>query len=243
MVVNPPLGRGRERGSNGIQPGPVYGMLTDQQSRLYEIIVRAHGRDGVVPSYEGLANELGLRSKSTVSVLVAALEEKGYLRRLPGRARAIEPVSRLERARAAAASVPARRAAEARGTLSIPVCGRIAAGVPTEAVADSGAHVEIPASMVGTGEHFALEVSGLSMVGAGIMDGDLAILRRQDRAADGEIVVALVDGEETTLKRIRSVGRGMFALEAENPDFPTRTFPSGRVAVQGKLVGVIRRYH
>ncbi len=227
-------------------------MLTTKQNELYRLIVRHHEESGVVPSYEGMAEELGMKSKSAINRLVVSLEEKGFIKRMPNRARAIEPLHRRaadldEVETCDDEELPVRDrspvVAVHPGMVSLPVMGRIAAGVPTEAVEGLDRNVEVPLSMLGPGDHFALDVSGLSMIGAGIMDGDLAIVRRQSHAADGDIVVALVDGEEATLKRFRPAGRGEIALQAENPDFPTRVFARGRVAIQGKLVTVVRQYH
>ncbi len=228
-------------------------MLTQKQNELYELIVSCHGRDGIVPSYDEMAVALGMTSKSGICRLIQALEEKGHVRRLPNRARAIEPIprptneDRLAKARAALAVATggksSSRADHAPSVLSLPVVGRIAAGAPIEAVETVARQVDVPASMLGTGNHFALDVSGLSMRDAGINDGDLAIVRKQDHARDGDIVVALVDGSEATLKTLRILKGGKVALQAENPDFPTRTFDRGRVAIQGKLVNIVRSYH
>ncbi len=216
---------------------------------------------GVPPSFDEMKDALDLRSKSGIHRLITALEERGFIRRLPHRARALEIVRLPE-------SVPGRLGAAAtrsrgfspsviEGSLgrlresdsgdsaqqpvSVPVMGRIAAGVPIEAIQTRSHTIEVPPELVSSGEHFALEVKGDSMIEAGILDGDTVILRRCDTAETGDIVVALVDEEEATLKRLRRRGDSI-ALEAANPSYETRIFGPDRVKVQGRLVGLIRRY-
>jgi len=222
---------------------------------------------GVPPSFDEMKDALDLRSKSGIHRLITALEERGFIRRLPNRARALEvvklPESMARSGRgAASASTPsnvvslteqsavsslaARRrvapaANDADAGISIPVMGRIAAGVPISAIQNNTHSLMLPPDMIGPGEHYALEVSGDSMVEAGILDGDTVVIRRVDTATPGDIVVALVDDEEATLKRFRRKGTAI-ALEAANPAYETRIFNSDRVQVQGRLVGLIRRY-
>ena len=238
-------------------------MLTRKQHDLLTFI---HGRleeTGVPPSFDEMKDALDLRSKSGIHRLISALEERGFIRRLPNRARALEilkvPDSIAQAAGAervpnvppphqlAVASlpkrVPARSVPQAAndGMVSIPMMGRIAAGVPIAAIQTNSYSVSLPPDMIGAGEHFALEVRGDSMIEAGILDGDTVVIRRSDTATPGEIVVALVDDEEATLKRFRRRG-DTISLEAANPAYETRTFLSDRVKVQGRLVGLVRKY-
>jgi repressor LexA len=192
----------------------------------------------VPPSFDEMRDALGLASKSGVHRLVSGLEERGYIRRLANRARAIEilkPVS------AAAGGVVTRAVETASNLVSLPLLGRIAAGTPIEALSDPTNHLEIPASMVGSGEHFALEIVGDSMVGAGILDGDTVVIQRAETARHGEIVVALINQQEATLKTLLKEP-GRVGLEAANPRYETRYFSTGEVEVQGKLAGLIRNY-
>ena len=233
-------------------------MLTPKQHELLRFIHDRLKEDGVPPSFDEMKDALALKSKSGIHRLVMALEERGFIRRLPNRARAIE-VARLpdsmatatprargftpnvvEGGRARAAPRPAA-GGDAR-TVSIPVMGRIAAGTPISAIQASSHAIGLPADMLTGGEHFALEVRGDSMVEAGILDGDTVVIRRQDTAETGDIVVALiVDDEEATLKRLRKRG-GSIALEAANPAYETRVFGPDRVQIQGRLVNLVRRY-
>lgn len=223
-------------------------MLTRKQYELLRFIAERLGEDGVSPSFDEMKDALGLKSKSGIHRLIGALEERGFLRRLPHRARALEilrmPEAHERKASAANAIKKApipMRAAPANDVVSVPLFGRIAAGTPIEALRDPGSFVEAPAAMLGSGEHYALSISGDSMVGAGILDGDTVLIRRSETANDGDIVVALVDDAEATLKTLRRIG-GKVALEAANPAFETRLLPPGRVKVQGRLVGLLRKY-
>lgn len=242
-------------------------MLTRKQHDLLMFIHERLQSAGVPPSFDEMKDALDLRSKSGIHRLITALEERGFIRRLPNRARALEvvklPESMARSGRgAASASTPsnvvslteqsavsslaARRrvapaANDADAGISIPVMGRIAAGVPISAIQNNTHSLMLPPDMIGPGEHYALEVSGDSMVEAGILDGDTVVIRRVDTATPGDIVVALVDDEEATLKRFRRKGTAI-ALEAANPAYETRIFNSDRVQVQGRLVGLIRRY-
>jgi len=189
---------------------------------------------------------LDLASKSGIHRLITALEERGFLRRLPHRARALE-VLKLPDSAAPAAPPKGRNAfrpsvvGESRAGAGIPILGQIAAGVPIEAIQNEVGRVSAPEDLLSAGEHFALEVKGDSMIGAGILDGDVVMIKRTDTADSGDIVVALVDNEEATLKRLRKRGNSI-ALEAANPAYETRIFGPDRVRIQGKLVAMVRRY-
>jgi repressor LexA len=229
-------------------------MLTKKQHELLMFIHERIKETGVSPSFDEMKEALGLASKSGIHRLITALEERGFLRRLPHRARALE-VTKLP-SQATAAAPPKGRApfkpqlveagADAPGaandTRDLPILGRIAAGTPIEAIQQERDRLPVPESLLGAGEHFVLEIQGDSMINAGILDGDFVVIRRTDSASSGEIVVALVNGEEATLKRLRKKGASI-ALEAANPAYETRIFGPDQVAVQGKLVGLIRRYH
>ncbi|KAJ54519.1 LexA family transcriptional regulator [Actibacterium mucosum KCTC 23349] len=229
-------------------------MLTRKQLELLEFIHKRVQRDGVPPSFDEMKEALDLRSKSGIHRLITALEERGFIRRLAHRARAIEIVKLPDsmdqsgftpRVIEGDAPPPAPRAAmpvEAVHALELPVMGRIAAGTPIEAISEVSHTVAVPGSMIaGSGHHYALEVKGDSMIEAGINNGDVVVIREQGTAENGEIVVALVEGHEATLKRFRKKG-DMIALEAANPAYETRVFPKGQVKVQGRLVGLIRSY-
>ncbi len=231
-------------------------MLTRKQHELLMFIHERIKETGVSPSFDEMKEALDLASKSGIHRLITALEERGFLRRLAHRARALEVVKLPQQATTAAppqgrqafrpqlvegdkaGSAPAV-AAEAR---ELPVLGRIAAGTPIEAIQHERDRMVVPESMLGAGEHYVLEVQGDSMINAGIYDGDFVVIRRGSTANSGEIVVALVMGEEATLKRLRKKGASI-ALEAANPSYETRIFGPDQVQVQGKLVGLIRRYH
>jgi repressor LexA len=235
-------------------------MLTRKQYDLLRYIHERLKETGVPPSFEEMKDALGLQSKSGVHRLIMALEERGFIRRLPNRARAIEVV-RLPEAAAPPVTRPTGRFTpsviegnlgrrrppadepgdDSARMVSIPVMGRIAAGVPIEAIQTKSDTISVSPDMLSNGEHFALEVRGDSMIEAGILDGDLVLIRRQESADTGDIVVALVDHEEATLKRLRKRGASI-ALEAANPAYETRIFGPDRVAIQGRLVGLIRRY-
>lgn len=226
-------------------------MLTAKQLELLRFIGKRLERDGVPPSFDEMKEALGLASKSGIHRLITALEERGYIRRLPNRARALEVLKMPEAAErgftphvidgGAAERTPP--AANDAGGIAIPVMGRIAAGSPISAIQQTTHDVVVSPDLIAKGEHFALEVKGDSMVDAGIFDGDTVVIRRSDAAREGDIVVALVDDEEATLKRWRRGGGGNVALEAANPNYETRVLPASRVKVQGKLAGLIRRYH
>jgi len=235
-------------------------MLTRKQHELLMFIHERLKEAGVPPSFEEMKEALDLKSKSGVHRLVSALEERGFIRRLPHRARALEVVrlpdsvtSSLTPIRAArkfkpdviegslGKITPVSEPREADGPVLVPMMGRIAAGVPIDAIQDHTHNIAVPREMLGAGEHFALEVRGDSMIEAGILDGDTVLIRRTDHATSGEIVVALIDREEATLKRLRKKGESI-ALEAANPNYETRIFGADRVSIQGRLVGLIRRY-
>lgn len=232
-------------------------MLTRKQMELLEFIQKRMAKDGVPPSFDEMKDALDLRSKSGIHRLITALEERGFIRRLAHRARAIEIVKlpdALEAKSARSGFAPkviegdkvdpprGAMAVEAAGALELPVMGRIAAGVPIEAISEVSHHVAVPGSMVsGRSEHYALEVKGDSMIEAGINDGDVVVIRSQGTADNGDIVVALVEGHEATLKRFYR-RNGMIALEAANPAYETRLLRDDQVKVQGRLVGLIRSY-
>jgi repressor LexA len=213
-------------------------MLTRKQSELLTYLSNHMQQHDVPPSFDEMRDALGLASKSGVHRLVSGLEERGYIRRLANRARAIEI---LKPVTAAAGDVITRAVATASNLVSLPLLGRIAAGTPIEALSDPTNHLEIPASMIGSGEHFALEIVGDSMIGAGILDGDTVVIQRAETAGHGEIVVALINQQEATLKTLLKEP-GRVGLEAANPRYETRYFSTGEVEVQGKLAGLIRNY-
>ncbi len=242
-------------------------MLTRKQHELLMFIHERMKESGIPPSFEEMKYALDLKSKSGIHRLITALEERGFIRRLPNRARALEVIKLPDsmnpslggkRARfepsviegdlgRVARPVPKISSglpgsdAEAPTMVSIPVMGRIAAGTPIEAIQSHSNTISLPPDMLGAGEHYALEVKGDSMVDAGIFDGDTVLIHKQNSASNGEIVVALIDDEEATLKRLRRKGNSI-ALEAANPAYETRIFGPERVAVQGKLVGLLRKY-
>ncbi len=232
------------------------GMLTRKQHELLSYINEYLSEHGVSPSFDEMKDALGLRSKSGIHRLITALEERGFIARLPHRARALEVLKLPESAVAGGSSetpgfspnvIEARfsgrraEALESSEAVSLPLYGRIAAGTPIEALRDSTNFVDVPGSMLGRGEHYALEVAGESMIDAGIFDGDTAIIERGEDADNGAIVVALIDDQEVTLKRLRRRGNSV-ALEAANPAFETRIFGPDQVQVQGRLVCLMRRY-
>jgi repressor LexA len=231
-------------------------MLTRKQHELIRFIQARLEETGVSPSFEEMKEALDLKSKSGVHRLISALEERGFIRRLPNRARALEVLRQPEdvttkaaTTRAAAngnsALTPVAKStpppAPANDVIEIPLHGRIAAGVPIEAL-EGQTMLPVPAALLGAGEHYALEVSGDSMVEAGILDGDYALIRRTNTARDGEIVVALVRGEEATLKYLRRED-GMVRLDPANSAYEPQRYHAGDVEVQGKLAGLLRRYH
>ncbi|MDG2340619.1 MAG: transcriptional repressor LexA [Paracoccaceae bacterium] len=230
-------------------------MLTKKQLDLLVFINKRLHRDGVPPSFDEMKEHLDLRSKSGIHRLITALEERGFIRRLPHKARAIEIVKLPESLGSAPAGFvprviegdrqPTRQVANSDPSIEVanlPLVGRIAAGVPIEAISDITSHIAVPGAMLGgAGDHYALEVKGESMIEAGINDGDVVIIRETEVADNGDIVVALVEEHEATLKRFRRQGSAI-ALEAANPAFETRVLPADKVKVQGRLVGLIRSY-
>jgi repressor LexA len=250
-------------------------MLTRKQHELLLFIHRHLGEHGVSPSFDEMKDALGLKSKSGIHRLITALVERGFIHRLPHRARAVEvlrlpedlgpaavPAVATGSATAVApgggarsapgfapriiegdftAALPGARAAAESEALQLPLYGRIAAGTPIEALRDYDNFVDVPVSMLGSGEHYALEVDGDSMIDAGIYEGDTIVIERTDTVENGAIVVALIDNEEATLKRVRRKG-GAIALEPANPSYETRIFPPERVKIQGRLVGLLRSY-
>lgn len=221
-------------------------MLTKKQHELLLFIHKRLSEDGVSPSFDEMKDALQLASKSGVHRLVSALEERGFIRRLAHRARALEvlkmPDSAAPKSSGNVVEADFRRGRESESGIDVPVLGRIAAGVPIEAIQHEVDRLSVPAGMISGGEHFALEVRGDSMIDAGILEGDLVIIKRADTADTGDIVVALVHDQEATLKKLRKKG-GSIALEAANPAYETRIFGPGEVKVQGRLIGLIRRYH
>ena len=216
-------------------------MLTAKQRELLLFIDQRLKQDGISPSFDEMREALELKSKSGVHRLISALEDRGFIRRLPNRARALEVV-KLPEVQASAKVVQLRPAAPAAAndTLEIPLHGRIAAGTPIEALQGTE-NFSVPAALLGPGEHYALEVSGDSMVDEGILDGDFALIRKVDSARDGEIVVALIDNEEATLKTYRREGR-MIRLDPANSRYEPQRYEEDRVRIQGRLAGLIRRY-
>lgn len=227
-------------------------MLTRKQHELISFIQTRLEETGISPSFEEMKDALDLKSKSGVHRLISALEERGFIRRLPNRARALEVVKLPDSAvmgqskvsvltpKTAAPAAPVLPAA-ANDVIEIPLHGRIAAGVPIEAM-EGQTMLPVPAALLGSGEHYALEVSGDSMVEAGILDGDFALIRRTDTARDGEIVVALVRDEEATLKFLRR-DKGLIRLDPANSAYEPQIYRPDEVKVQGRLAGLLRRYH
>ena len=234
-------------------------MLTRKQYELLRFINERLKEAGVPPSFDEMKDALDLRSKSGIHRLITALEERGFIRRLPNRARAIEVIKlpelsgggnngngrrgftpsviegTLGKVRSAAAEDDGNR------PVAVPVMGRIAAGTPIEALQTRSHTISVPPDMLGPGEHYALEVRGDSMVDAGILDGDMALIQRNETADTGDIVVALIDDEEATLKRFRRRGASI-ALEPANTAYEVRILPPNRVKIQGKLIGLYRKY-
>ncbi|XYD09646.1 transcriptional repressor LexA [Methylobacterium sp. NMS12] len=239
-------------------------MLTRKQLDLLRFIQSRMQECGVPPSFDEMKDALDLKSKSGIHRLITALEERGFLRRLPNRARAIEVIripesltqtatapveprrftpSVVEGGKSKQPPAPAstRMIDESGRAISIPVMGRIAAGTPVSAIQNQSHAITLSPDFVAGGEHYALEVRGDSMVEAGILDGDLVVIRKQDTANTGDIIVALIDDEEATLKRLRRRGSSI-ALEAANPAYETRVLGPDRVRIQGRLVSLVRRY-
>jgi len=232
-------------------------MLTTKQRELLMFIHERIKESGVSPSFDEMKEALDLASKSGIHRLITALEERGFIRRLAHRARALEVIKLPDQATTSAppkgrqAFVPqvveGARPVEApkaanEDTRELPLLGKIAAGVPIEAMGQERDRMRIPESMLGAGEHYILEIEGDSMINAGILNGDYVVIKKTDTAQSGEIVVALVDGDTATLKRLRKKGASI-ALEAANPAYKTRIYNTDEVSVQGRLVGLVRRYH
>ncbi len=217
-------------------------MLTRKQHELVCFINDRLAETGVSPSFEEMKEALDLKSKSGVHRLISALEERGYIRRLPNRARALEVLRTPDRVDADGNERPASRVAPqpANDVVELPLHGRIAAGVPIEAF-EGSTSLPVPAALLGAGEHYALEVSGDSMVEAGILDGDYALVRRTETARDGEIVVALIEEAEATLKYFRREG-AMVRLDPANRAYDPQRYAPQQVRIQGKLSGILRRY-
>ena len=215
-------------------------MLTAKQHELLNFINDRLSATGVSPSFDEMREALDLKSKSGVHRLISALEERKFIRRLPNRARALEVVRMPEIAAVASIAPRPIIPAAANDTIEIPLHGRIAAGTPIEALQGTEAFA-VPAALLGPGEHYALEVSGDSMVEEGILDGDYALIRKVDSARDGEIVVALIDNEEATLKTYRREGQ-MIRLDPANRSYEPQRYDEGRITIQGRLSGLIRRY-
>ncbi len=237
-------------------------MLTKKQHELLMFINQRLAATGVAPSFDEMKDALALRSKSGIHRLISGLEERGFIRRLPHRARALEVIKLPEQSAAPltavaagergrfsptvirgdfAAALPGASVTADSTAVDLPLYGRIAAGTPIEALRDQNNSIGVPGSLIGRGEHYALEVAGDSMIDAGILDGDTVIIQRCDTADNGAIVVALVDNIEVTLKRLRRRGASI-ALEPANQNYETRIFGPDRVKVQGRLVGLLRRY-
>jgi len=243
----------------------IFDMLTRKQHELLLFINKRLGEDGISPSFDEMKDALGLKSKSGIHRLVGGLEERGFIRRLAHRARALEVLKLPETASLEGKDGPPQRGlagdtgfdakvihgdfkslsgAETGGSvesMDLPLYGRIAAGTPIEALRDESNRVDVPASLLGRGEHYALEVDGDSMIDAGILDGDMVLIQRCEAADNGSIVVALVDDEEVTLKRLRRKGESV-ALEPANKKYETRIFGPNRVKIQGQLIGLMRKY-
>ena len=217
-------------------------MLTAKQRELLMFIDQRLGETGISPSFDEMREALDLKSKSGVHRLISALEERGFIRRLANRARALEVVKLPETRPATAEIIPLRPAAPAAAndTIDLPLHGRIAAGTPIEALQGTETF-PVPAALLGPGEHYALEVSGDSMVEEGILDGDFALIRRTETARDGEIVVALVNNEEATLKTFRREGN-MIRLDPANRRYEPQRYRPEQIQIQGRLAGLIRRY-
>jgi repressor LexA len=215
-------------------------MLTAKQRELLMFIDARLKESGISPSFDEMREALDLKSKSGVHRLISALEERGFIRRLPNRARALEVVKSADARPANVTPMRPAAPAPANDTIDIPMHGRIAAGTPIEALQGTE-NFSVPAALLGPGEHYALEVSGDSMVEEGILDGDFALIRKVDTARDGEIVVALIDNEEATLKTFRREG-SMVRLDPANRQYEAQRYDPRRVQIQGKLAGLIRRY-
>ncbi len=221
-------------------------MLTKKQRDLLLLINDHVSKGQIAPSFDEMKDAIGLKSKSGIHRLIGALEERGFIRRLPNRARAIEILrmpdgyqgqQQLKSSQTSKASLPSNN-----NIVDVPLCGKIAAGTPIEAISHEGHTISLPDSMIGHGDHYALTIDGDSMIDAGINDGDTVLIQKCDTARDGDIIVALVDNQEATLKRLRRRG-GHVDLIPENRDHDIRTYEAHRVEVQGKLAGLYRTYH
>ena len=233
-------------------------MLTRKQHELLMFIHERLSQSGVSPSFDEMKDALGLKSKSGIHRLITGLEERGFIRRLPHRARALEVLRLPDDTTSAAAAVKAQGgfspqvieggvgngatvATASDEVIELPLLGKIAAGTPIEALSDPTRQIGVPGAMVGRGEYYCLEVEGDSMIEAGIFDGDTIVIRRSESAENGKIVVALVEGSEVTLKRLRRRNNSV-ALEPANPNYETRIFGPDQVQIQGELVGLLRSY-
>jgi repressor LexA len=221
-------------------------MLTKKQRDLLLLINDHVSKGQIAPSFDEMKDAIGLKSKSGIHRLIGALEERGFIRRLPNRARAIEILKlphgyqgqqQLKVSQTSKTSLPSNN-----NIVDVPLCGKIAAGTPIEAISHEGHTISLPDSMIGHGDHYALTIDGDSMIDAGINDGDTVLIQKCDTARDGDIIVALVDNQEATLKRLRRRG-GHVDLIPENRDHDIRTYEANRVEVQGKLAGLYRTYH
>ena len=220
-------------------------MLTGKQHQLLSYLIDYQAEKDITPSFDEMRAAIGLASKSGIHRLVSALEERGYIRKLPNRARAIEilrhPGNGPEAYKASTNVITADFTPANSAIVQLPLLGRIAAGTPIEALSDPSSYMDVPSGLVAGGEHFALEIVGDSMVEAGIHDGDMVIIRRSDTATSGEIVVALIEDSEATLKTFRREA-GRVALEPANSAYETRYFSTDKVRIQGRLTGLIRQY-
>jgi repressor LexA len=241
----------------GYEAGAKRAMLTKKQHELLLYIHEHLGAEGVSPSFDEMKEALGLKSKSGIHRLITGLVERGFIRRLPHRARAVEvlrlpgelPEDAVKGGRFAPmviegafkAALPGATVAAEVEAAQLPLYGRIAAGTPIEALRDNSSFIDVPTGLLGRGDHYALEVEGDSMIDAGILDGDTVVIERKETVETGAIVVALIDDEEATLKRFRRHGKSI-ALEPANTSYETRIFPPERVKIQGRLVGLLRSY-
>ena len=218
-------------------------MLTQQQKHMLTVLIDHFDQHDVPPSFEELCAAMDLKSKSGIHRLLSGLEERGYIRRLPNRARAIEVLKYPDGSPKSEIGTPpiVQDDQPMASGVSVPLLGKIAAGTPIAAIANPTDQIDLPPHMIGKGEFYALEIEGDSMIDAGIFDGDTVIIARQNTAQTGDIVVALIDDEEATLKRLRKKGASI-ALEAANPQYETRIFGPDRVQIQGRLAGLIRHY-
>lgn len=217
-------------------------MLTEKQYNLLMFINKVNRETGQCPSFDEMKNAIGLKSKSGIHALITSLEERNFIRRLPHKARALE-VIRLPRFKPQAIIEEEKKREQAlqNSSAQIPLYGKIAAGTPIEAIADETQTVSVPFEMVSHGQFYALTIEGDSMIEAGIMDGDTAVIRKQNQADNGKIVVALIDNQEATLKILQKNGSSVKLIPC-NKDYKTRTFEADRVKIQGTLAGIIRRY-